>query len=67
MRGKIVELMNERKISKSQMGRDIDYSAQMVKNVILGVNKGSHKFWRNFQNAYNIPDSEIESYKREDE
>lgn len=63
MRTKILELLAERGIKKSQMARDMDITHQYLNMIIKGQYDGSYKFWRNFKNKYNISDEEIELYK----
>ena len=65
MRNKILELLKERELTKTQMAEDIDYTTQQLLLVIKGKSKGSKKFWRNFQKAYGISDEEIKLYKQE--
>lgn len=64
MRNKMQELLHERQLSKSQMARDLDVSTQYLSLIIKGKQDGGWKFWRNFQQAYNISNEEIELYKQ---
>lgn len=65
MRTKILELKKERKLTKTQMARDIDVTPQHLNAIIRGKSNGSEKFWRNFAKAFDLTINEIELYKQE--
>lgn len=64
MRKKIKHLMVDKGWTLKDLAEKTGYTPQHISNVIRGEVGGSQKFWNRFKEACKIPDSEMESYRR---
>jgi transcriptional regulator with XRE-family HTH domain len=63
MRKQIKILMIERDLTQQDLAELLDVTPQYIGCIIRGTSNGSYKFWENFKEKLNIPDTEIEKYK----
>lgn len=66
MRKKIKHLMVERNLSQTDLAKLLGYTPQHISKIISGEVGGTQKFWDNFKTVLNIPDSEIEEYRKDE-
>lgn len=64
MRKQIEILKIERGLSNKDLAELLDVSVQYICAIIRGSSNGSYKFWERFKEKLNIPDDEIEKYKK---
>lgn len=63
-RKKMILLRVEKGLSQKELGDMLGVTSQCISTIETGKVFGSGKFWYKFKTAFDIPDEEIESYKR---
>lgn len=66
MRKKIRHMLVEKNWTQTDLAEKLGCSPQHISQIISGKINGTQKFWDNFKDVLNIPDSEIESYRRKE-
>lgn len=66
MRKKIKYLLIERNLTIKELADKLGYSSQHVSFIINGRSDGTQKFWNKFKQVLDIPDSEIEFYRKKE-
>ena len=64
MRKQIKILMIERDLTQNDLAELCGVTTQYMGNIIRGTSNGSYNFWENFKEKLEIPDTEIEKYKK---
>lgn len=66
MRKKIRHVLIDKGWTIEDLAKKLGYSYSHVNNIIQGRSDGTQKFWDTFKKVLNIPDSEIESYRKKE-
>lgn len=66
MRKKIKYLLIDRRLTIKALAEKLGYSSQYISYIINGRSDGTQKFWDTFKEKLNIPDSEIEFYRKKE-
>lgn len=64
MRKQIKILMIERDLTQNDLAEMLGVSPQYIGCIVRGTSNGSYTFWENFKERLEIPDTEIEKYKK---
>lgn len=64
MRKQIKILMIERDLTQGQLAELCGVTTQYMGNIVRGDSNGSYNFWETFKTKLEIPDTEIEKYKK---
>lgn len=63
-RKNIQHLRVENGLTQKEFGETLGVTSQYISLIESGKANGSYMFWQRFKTTYQIPDEEIESYKR---
>lgn len=64
MRKHIKILMIERDLTQKDIATLLGVTPQYMGNIIRGESNGSYSLWETFKEKLDIPDTEIEKYKK---
>ena len=62
-RKKILILRINHGLNQESFGETLGVTGQYISMIEKGKANGSYKFWHRLKTVYNIPDSEMESYR----
>lgn len=65
-RKEIKKLCIDHDWTQEQLAEILGCSRQTLNMIIMGKTGGTQKFWDNFKKKLNIPDEEIEKYRKMD-
>lgn len=63
-RKKIIHLRVERNLNQKEFGELLGVTSQYISLIEGGKANGSYKFWHKFKITFEIPDDQIEFYKK---
>ena len=66
MRKNIKRLLLEKGWTQTDLAEHLGFSPQHISQIISGKVNGTQKFWDKFKAVLNIPDDEIEKYRKKE-